>query len=554
MRQFASAPVTRREFLTSIGASGVIFAGGAAARRSAAAQVAADSAEIRTSNHLDANLHLFLNRDELAVVDDVALEINRPKKHPQPVLVADQPWEGERAQAWGSVIVEPDGLVRMWYFAFNTERKPDELDRGGYAYADSRDGIHWKKPDLGVVEFRGSKRNNLFYTCAPDGKNLVDEELARRNVGLPAISEDGKIIGVVNNLDGLTVVRDDDDPDPMRRYKLVANMQDHRMWAYAYPDKYPQVTKEDEQQARTIIGQYLDTSPDGIHWTRKPRRISHGSSGDYMMVLRDHRSRRWWLNERSAKGTFGRNAALRVGTNWTDWSAPELIFDNGPESEFGKRFEWHGGMTPFNYGNVNLGLLEKWPNVGFGATCELIWQPEGGKWERVAPGVPFLDVGPEGAFDRLLAYPTHNAPIRIGDTLHIYYTGGGVKTNPKQGIPMSIGLATLRLDRFAGLGNWRSRRVGMVVTKPVMATHPHLDVNIELLEATPLQVAVVDAEGTPLPGFGFDECQMNYDPRQVYTRVRWKQRADLTSLQGQPIRLAFRVATALLYSYRFSPA
>ena len=39
---------------------------------------------------------------------------------------------------------------------------------------------------------------------------------------------------------------------------------------------------------------------------------------------------------------------------------------------------------------------------------------------------------------------------------------------------------------------------------------------------------------------------MNYDPRQVYTRVRWKHNADLTSLQSQPIRLAFRVATALL--------
>lgn len=156
---------SRRTFLASAAAAGVVVVGGRAPRRSSAAQVAADAAKIRTSNHLDADLHLFLNRDELAVVDELALEINRPKKHPQPVLVADRPWEGERAQAWGSVIVEPDGLLRMWYFAFNTERKPDELDRGGYAYAESRDGIHWEKPDLGVVEFRGSKRNNLFYTC-----------------------------------------------------------------------------------------------------------------------------------------------------------------------------------------------------------------------------------------------------------------------------------------------------------------------------------------------------------------------------------------------------
>ncbi|MBI3864847.1 MAG: hypothetical protein HY290_23470 [Planctomycetia bacterium] len=554
MRQFTSVPFTRREFLTSIAASGVILAGGAAARRSAAAENSTGSHKIRTSNHLDGDLHLFLNRDELAVVDDVAVQINRPKKHPGPVLVADRPWEGERAQAWGSVIVEPDGLLRMWYFAFNTERKPEELDRGGYAYAESRDGIHWDKPDLGVVEFRGSKRNNLFYTCAPDGKNLVDEELARRNIGLPAISEEGKVIGVVNNLDGLTVVRDDDDPDPMRRYKLIANMQDHRMWAYAYPAKYPNVTKDDERQAGTIIGQYLDTSPDGIHWARRPRRISHGAGGDYMMVMRDDRNRRWWLNERSAKGTGGRNAALRVGKNFTDWSEPELTFDNGPDSEFGKLFEWHGGMTPFNYGNVNLGLLEKWPNVGLGATCELIWQREGGTWQRVAPGVPFLDVGPEGAFDRLLAYPTHNAPIRLGETLYIFYTGGGVKTNSQQGIPMSIGLATVRLDRFAGLGNWRSRRVGRIVTRPVMATHPHLDVNVDLLEAAPLQVAVVAADSTPLPGFSFDDCVMQYDRKNVYTRVRWKNRADLSSLAGNPIQLAFRVETAMLYSYRFSKA
>jgi hypothetical protein len=190
-----------------------------------------------------------------------------------------------------------------------------------------------------VVEFRGSKENNLFYTCAPDGTNLVDEELARRNVGLPALDEDGRRIGVINNLDGLTVVRDDDDPDPQRRYKLIANMQDHRMWAYAYRDRYPDVTEEEMRQARQVIGQYVDTSPDGIHWTRRPRRVAHGAGGDYMMVTRDFRNRRWWLNERSAAGRGGRNAALRTGKTLYDWSAPELIFDNGPESEFGRLWE-----------------------------------------------------------------------------------------------------------------------------------------------------------------------------------------------------------------------
>lgn len=509
--------------------------------------------EIRTTNHDDPRLHLFVDDSEIEVMENLERIVNRPKKHPTPVLVADQPWEGDRAQAWGSVIVEPDGLLRMWYFAMNTERRQDELDRGGYAYAESRDGVHWTKPKLGLVEFRGSKENNLFYTCAPDGINLVDEELARRNVGLPAIDENGQRIGVINNLDGLTVVRDDDDPDPLRRYKLIANMQDHRMWAYAYPDRYPNVSEENMQQARKVIGQYVDTSPDGLHWSRTPRRVSHGAGGDYMMVTRDYRNRQWWLNERSSGGRGGRNAALRIGKTLEQWSGPELIFDNDQESDFGRKWEWHGGMTPFNYGNLDLGFLEKWPNVGLGATCELICRSGNRTWQRVAPGVPFLEIGPDDAFDRVLIYPTHNPPIRIGEELFIFYTGGGVKSDPKKGVPMSIGLATIRLDRFAGLANWRSGQPGLVVTKPITVSGPGLEINVESLEKKPIRVAVTSEEGTVLPGYGFEDSSVSVNSESVYSSVRWTGHADLRELLNTPIRLKFEVPGAVLYSFRFAP-
>ena len=90
------------------------------------------------------------------------------------------------------------------------------------------------------------------------------------------------------------------------------------------------------KQARAVFGQYVDTSPDGIHWARAPRRILP-ALGDYMMVTRDHRNRRWWLNERAA-GKGGRNAALRTGKDLWHWSDPEIVFDNGPEGENGRLF------------------------------------------------------------------------------------------------------------------------------------------------------------------------------------------------------------------------
>jgi len=418
---------------------------------------------------------------EIQRSENLARVINKPTKHPEPVLVSDKPWEGDRAQAWGSVILEPDGLFRMWYFAFNTSVPRSPIDCGGYCYAESRDGIYWEKPNLGLFEFRGNKNNNLFYSFAPDGKNQVEVSLARRRLGLPAIDQQGKQIGILNNADGLTVVRDDDEPDPDKRYKLFANMQDHAMQAAHNKVRYPDITAAQVLEAYAVFGQYMDTSPDGIHWTRKPQRFTD-SVGDYMMVLRDHRNNRWWLNDRSRAARGARNASLRISADLTNWSASEIYFDHDEENSFGSQFQWHGGMTPFNYGNMNLGLLERWPMIDMDGSCELICNRDGGPWRRVQPGTSFLAVGSAGAFDRVQAYPTHNPPLRLGNKLYIFYTGSGARRDLGCGTPMSMGLATLDVDRFVALGTYESPVPGLLVTKPVKVAAGQLLLNVEMMD------------------------------------------------------------------------
>ncbi|MGZ4971435.1 MAG: hypothetical protein ACXWDN_01645 [Limisphaerales bacterium] len=494
----------------------------------------------------DTNLHLFVDDYEIARSTNLLRVVNRIKKHPQPVLVADKPWEGNRAQAWGSVIQETNGLLRMWYFAMNTDRVANEMDRGGYCYAESRDGIHWTKPNLGLVEFRGSKANNLFYTFSPDGKNVVDEELARRGEGLPAYDLGNKEIGVVNNADGISVVRDDAEPDPQKLYKLIANMQDHRMWTYYMRDKYPNVTDAQVKQAQAMHGQYMDTSPDGLHWTRKPIRLL-GAKGDYMMVLPNERAHDWWLNERMS-GHSIRNAALRTSKDLIHWTEPQMMFDSGPENNFGKLWEWHGGMTPFNCGNMNLGFLERWSAAGFGNYCELVCNRIGETWQRVEPGHPFLDIGPEGSFDRALAFPTHNAPLRIGNELYIFYTGGGATLSTNQGMPMSIGVATIGVDRFAGMACWRGA-AGELVTKSTTITGGRLELNVEPLDHTRIRVAV-SKDGKALPGFGFEDSQCATTTGEIYQPAVWKDHK-LAELCGQSVSLHFEIKGAVLYGFRF---
>jgi hypothetical protein len=81
---------------------------------------------------------------------------------------------------------------------------------------------------------------------------------------------------------------------------------------------------------------------------------------------------------------------------------------------------------------------------------------------------------------------------------------------------------------------------------------PRLEVNIESFELQPVRVAVCSEAGVNLPGFGLDDCQVEYDHNKVYTPVRWKDRADLAELRGKKIRLQFEVRGAALYSFRFT--
>ena len=84
------------------------------------------------------------------------------------VMKYDKPWEGNSC---GDSVVFRDGdIYRMYYRALDTSKPP-----GFTCYAESRDGIHWNRPDLDLVEFNGSKTNNIVLQTAGfhDGNLMV---------------------------------------------------------------------------------------------------------------------------------------------------------------------------------------------------------------------------------------------------------------------------------------------------------------------------------------------------------------------------------------------
>ena len=106
---------------------------------------------------------------------------------------------------YGTVIRIGDEL-RMWYIGVGEEE--GEKQGRHICYAVSQDGLHWEKPELGMVEFNGNKRNNLVQFESPHRESIS----------------------------ALLVLYDPEDPDPERRFKLISEIHPFHIIAAFSPD------------------------------------------------------------------------------------------------------------------------------------------------------------------------------------------------------------------------------------------------------------------------------------------------------------------------------
>ncbi len=72
-------------------------------------------------------------------------------------MKADKPWE-DFCIGYCTVIRTAERW-QMWYAAYDHNYHIDA--DGVLCYAESDDGVHWQKPALGLIDYAGSKQNNL---------------------------------------------------------------------------------------------------------------------------------------------------------------------------------------------------------------------------------------------------------------------------------------------------------------------------------------------------------------------------------------------------------
>ena len=114
---------------------------------------------------------LFVDRTMVSEMSGLELKLHSPRLREE-VLDFDRPWEG--GNSWASSVLRDGVLYRMWY-----ESQSGIGVKPGWsftAYAESRDGIHWKRPALGRIEFQGSKENNLVWDGVGGNMSVFKDE------------------------------------------------------------------------------------------------------------------------------------------------------------------------------------------------------------------------------------------------------------------------------------------------------------------------------------------------------------------------------------------
>ena len=83
------------------------------------------------------------------------------------MLKQDKPWEREVYFRTSNYCVQydtADQLFKCWYEDLNLQAERDGKGQGecGLLYAQSKDGLHWEKPLLDRILYKGQKTNMLL--------------------------------------------------------------------------------------------------------------------------------------------------------------------------------------------------------------------------------------------------------------------------------------------------------------------------------------------------------------------------------------------------------
>lgn len=452
------------------------------------------------------------------------LSVNAPQKR-DVVMVCDKPWEGNATDFF--TIINDDGLYRMYYEGWSLDDNPLRIV---VCYAESRDGINWVKPNLGIVEYNGSKDNNIIIDKLPDNFTVMKDT----NPGCP----------------------------PEMRYKAVMSMLD---------------TDYLHGNQRNMLA--LLVSADGIHFKHHSV-ISKGLAYDTQNSLHyNPHTGKYYCYMRAyvdAQGDpTGRFEENSVRTNMVmesydliNWSDAVILKDNcgldplytncvtaypyddryyvGFPTRYVQRKEWTRNYDRLCGVEKRKKRMEMEPRLGLALTdCVFMSSRDNVNWYRfeeaiVTPGIEdgqnwvYGDCYP--ALGGLVETPSpfKNAPNELSIYMPIHHWMDD---------PVELVRYTYRRDGFASVkAPYEEKKL---VTKPFTFEGEAIKLNFATSVRGGIYLRILDEKGTPIEGYS--TCEIFGDSLDRIIDFD----APLEKLRGKSVRFEFTLRDAQIFSMLF---
>lgn len=440
-------------------------------------------------------------------------------------------WEVRYDNGYPNVFYDPEHKIyRCYYSTFiedslSTNTPLKERPRKQYhssigrvvalCYAYSEDGLAWVKPELNLVDYHGSKKNNIILKYAH----------------------------------GTFVFYDAHDKEPSKRYKLFTRID-------SVEGKMLSVQEDSKIGDRLIgdlgVGLAVSFSSDGIHWEEPTMLPDFNPVADtHNAIVYDEDIGKYVLFTRIWRDSM-RVVARSESSDFIHWSTPnEVLCGNGYHDQV-------YSMQTFRYSGLYFGIpsilrnqdssLEDWDRVD----CELTYSSDGIHWNRICPGTSLIPRGegsyPTGDYDCGCIYPS--MPIFDDEKIILYYMGSnGQHFGYREG---SLNIAYLEKDKFAGFAPIDKNKEASIITRPVLIEGDSLFVTADVGDDGYVTAELLEyLTREPIKGFEHKDC-VPMKKSELNGKISWNGRS-LSELCNdsttQPYHIRIRYVNAKIYDY-----
>jgi hypothetical protein len=456
---------------------------------------------------------LFVDRYLIDTISNATLQLHRPTPA-EVVLKREHPWEG--LFAFGYMTVIKDGnQYRLYYRTYPGGEATDGSTVEMTCCAESTDGIHWTKPEYGLFEFQGSKKNNIVLANDPPYTHNLSPLIDTRP-GVPA-EERYKALGgtspgglaAYTSPDGLHWKKLRKEPVLKPDIEWVFDSQNVAFWS----------------ESEKCYVCYFRRVPEGV------RAIARSTSNDFV---------HWSKPVQMKLGDAGTRPPENLYTNQTQpyFRAPHIYIATPARFMQGRRV-----LTDAQVKELGIGKACNW--LKDDCSDAVLMSTRGGDhYDRtfmeawIPPGRGLRNWVSRSNYPALGIVPTGPAEMSI-------YVG---RHNSQESA--HVLRYTIRTDGFVSIR--AGYQPGEMLTRPLIFAGKTLEINYATSAAGSVRVEIQDEAGKSIPGFALADCPEIIGD-QIDRTVAWKSGTDVSKLAGRPVRLRFVIKDADLYSIRFCP-